>query len=87
MSLVKQAIIAELQELMPKSTHYSEQYENAKTKPKRDLMMKRLKKNNEKIADLIVALEKINEKEKQEDETAIRDGGVEEESTPAQSAE
>lgn len=76
MSLVKQAIIAELQELIPKSKHYADQLETAKTKVKKDLMRKRLKKNNEKVADLLVALDKLDKKEK-ENEDAVPERGVE----------
>jgi hypothetical protein len=66
MSLVKQAIIQELNALIPKSKHYASELESAKTQIKRNLMRKRLRANNEKVADLIVALEKINKNERKD---------------------
>ena len=63
MSILKQTINAELIELIHISTQYAEQIDNAKTNTKRQMIKKRLRKNNEKIAELIVALEKLNKKE------------------------
>lgn len=66
MSIVKQTIIAELQDLVTKSKHYAHELETSKTDVKRKMMKKRLKRNNEKVANLIVALERINKKEKKD---------------------
>lgn len=64
MSMVRQAIIEELRELIPKSQEFSYRIETAKTNVKRDLYKKKLKKNNQKVADLIIALEKLEKEER-----------------------
>lgn len=59
--IVKQTIIAELEEIIPKSGYYKKQLDAAKTNAKRRLMTKRLKGNNKKVADLIMALERLDD--------------------------
>lgn len=62
MSLVTQAIDQELRELLPRSKFYAEEAKNAKTTVKRKLMEKRLKRNNEKISNLLIAQQRIHKK-------------------------
>lgn len=85
MSAVKEAIIEELQELLPKSKHYADQLETAKTKLKKDMMKKRLRKNNQKVADLLIALERI--KKEAEDGSNNPERGTTEESSAEKSAD
>lgn len=59
-SLIKQAIIEELREIMPLSVKYKNEMETATTKVKESLMRKRLTENNEKVAELLVALERLD---------------------------
>lgn len=63
MSLVKQAIIEELKDLIPKSVKYSELMKSSKTKTKYDMMKDRLKRNNEQIAELMTALDILEKRE------------------------
>lgn len=65
MSLIKESIVEELKVLIPISTKYSEQLETAKTKTKKDIARKKLKQNNEKVADLLIALDRIIKNEEQ----------------------
>lgn len=84
MSIVKKVIMFELNELIPKSKFYAAQLETAKTETKRKMMRKRLKQNNEKIADLIIALEKLEKKENNNVEDGI-EGRAEAESSAEES--
>lgn len=67
MSIVKDAILVELRERVVKSQEYDALCTTAKTKTKREFYKKKLRENNIVVADLIVALERIN---KQEGETS-----------------
>ncbi len=53
--LIKQ----ELQRLMALSKKYRDMIDGAKTEPKRNLYSKKLKKNNLKLMNIMVALEKL----------------------------
>ena len=87
--VVKQVIIAELQELMPKSQHYQKEYESAKTRTKKKLMMKRLKQNNTKVAELVMALQRLDGSsgEKPNVVSATETGGAETESATEESVD
>lgn len=49
----------EVQRLMATSKEYRNKIDNAKTKTKKDLYLKKLKKNNTKLMNILVALEKV----------------------------
>jgi hypothetical protein len=61
MSLVKQTIEIEITERVAKSKEYFEKMKTAKTKVKEKTYAKKLKENNNILADLIIALDKLNE--------------------------
>ena len=63
MSLAKEVIVAELQTLMVAATKYKKQKDGAKTKTKRDYMSKRLKKNNKRVTELLLALNRLDQKD------------------------
>lgn len=69
--IVKQTIVAELEELMPKSAYYKKQLDTAKTNTKRRLMQKRLKKNNQQVISLIAALQKLDSPRGTDNELSI----------------
>lgn len=63
MSLVKEAIMAELQDAIKLSTEYKEKLDNAKTDIKAKTYKKKLKKNNQIIADMLIALDKLDKQD------------------------
>jgi len=63
MSMVKDALIAEIQDAIRLSTEYKEKVDTAKTKVKRDTYKKKLKKNNMLVADMVMALDKLNKQD------------------------
>ena len=56
---IDEMIRGELQRLMLYSKELRDKIESAKTKTKKDLYSKKLKKNNLKLMNIMVALEKI----------------------------
>ena len=67
MSIVHDAIVEELQTRMKKSVDYKQQIDTAKTKIKRKILSKRLKKNNEIVAELMKSLEAMNKTKENSD--------------------
>ena len=67
MSILREAIKQELLDLIPVSVKLSEDIDTAKTTYKRNYLKKKLVKNNQKIADLSLALDKIPEEEKEDE--------------------
>jgi len=63
MNLIKEAIIAEVKDLMPKTVKFQNKMESAKTKHKREHFRKKLIKNNKRVAELIITLHSLNDKE------------------------
>jgi hypothetical protein len=63
MSIVKEAIMIELQSAMKSSKEYSDKVKNAKTKVKSTFYTKKLKSSNQIVADLLIALDKVNNKD------------------------
>jgi len=63
-SVVKTAILVELQERITKSQEYDSLCSTAKTSTKKNFYKKKLIANNNIVADLIVALEKLNKNNK-----------------------
>ena len=83
MSLVKQAIILELQDYAKRALDYKSKMDAAKTDVKKNLFKKKLKKNNTEAAELFEALNRLNAKEQQvasgaSDEVSVLKGRVEE---------
>lgn len=76
MSLVKDVIVQEIQDLIPKSKHYADEVEAAKTNVKRNYMKKRLKKINEQVAQLLVALDRVAPKENNNEPTNNSERGT-----------
>lgn len=65
-ALVKAALIEEIQEAMPISTQLQENIKNAKTPTKRNMLTKKLKKHNNKVADLVIALDRLDKNDNKE---------------------
>jgi len=63
MSIVKEAIMVELQSAMKSSKEYSDKIKTAKTKVKSTFYTKKLKSSNQIVADLLIALDKVNNKD------------------------
>lgn len=63
MSVVKDILIDELKSSIALSSEYAIKIKRAKTKTKANLYHKKLKKNNQIVADLIVALDKLDNPE------------------------
>lgn len=60
MSLVKDALVAELQSVFTLSKEYADKIKNAETRTKSDFYKKKLKKNNQIAADMVIALDKLD---------------------------
>ena len=60
--IVRVALVEEIKEMMAKSKHYQEQIGSSKTRTKKNLMQKRLKQNNRKLSDLLVALDRLEKR-------------------------
>lgn len=58
----------ELQDLMLLSKEFRTKIDNSKTKTKKDLYLKKLKKNNTRIMNILVILDSLSKKEKPVDE-------------------
>jgi RNA processing factor Prp31 len=63
MSFVKEALIEEIREAIKRSTDYKEKIDTAKTSIKANTYKKKLKKNNQIVADLVMALDKIDKED------------------------
>lgn len=63
MSHIKQALIAEIQEVAAKSVKLKKEMDEAKTELKRNLYRKKLIKNNQEAAQLFEALSRLPEVE------------------------
>lgn len=59
MSIVREILLDELKSAIGLSKEYAGKIKYAKTKPKIDVYTKKLKKNNKIVADLVIALDKI----------------------------
>jgi len=64
MSIIRDAIVAELQDKIERSREYYNQFETAKTTTKKNLYKKKLQRNNLIIADLLEQLNAIDQKHK-----------------------
>lgn len=67
MSKVRMAMIEEMRGVIAESQKLHYKMTSAKTLPKRKIYKKKLKKNNEYLADLTVALERIPAEQKVEE--------------------
>lgn len=61
---MRDVVVAELQRRIKISKDLQQIINTAKTKPKKDLYLKKIRKNNEAVADLLVALQRIDNQEK-----------------------
>lgn len=61
MSIIQQTLIAELQTLFQTATSLKEKIEKAKTKSKKEYYYKKLYRNNNIAADVLIALERIKQ--------------------------
>lgn len=70
MSIVTDTLKAELLELIPISKKYADDIDTAKTEFKKTFAKKKLAKNNAKIADILIALNRVeqNKNEKIDEE-------------------
>jgi len=83
-AVVQKTIVAELKELMPKSVHFKHERDTAKTRTKKQLMDKRLKANNKKISDLLLALQRLNNVKGNPNETSSNPRRTETESAASE---
>ena len=63
MSIVREAIMDELETAMKLSKGYSDKVNTAKTKVKSAFYGKKLKNSNQIVADLLIALDKVDNKD------------------------
>jgi len=66
MSAAKDAVIAELKGLVVISKELQSKILGAKTNTKRNYFKKKLRKNNERVANLVMVVERMNQQNKQE---------------------
>lgn len=66
---LRDVIVAELQERIKISKELQQKINDSKTKPKRELYTKKIRRNNEQVADLLLALQKIDNNKKIQNET------------------
>lgn len=59
MSVVQEALTEELKARIKTTAFYREQIETAKTNAKKNLYTKKLRKNNQIVADILIALDKL----------------------------
>ena len=57
---MKDLVTHEVKRLVTISRHYQSKIEEAKTKPKKEYFLKKLRKNNKNLADMIIRLEQLN---------------------------
>ncbi len=62
MAMVKDILKDEINKAIARSKGYAEKIAASTTEPKKNLYTKKLKKNNKVMADLIIALDKIQKK-------------------------
>lgn len=62
-------VLLEVRRLAAISNVCNDLISNSKTKPKRDLYTKKLKKNNKNLADMLIRLERLNRIEQESEET------------------
>lgn len=80
--LAIKALVAEIQERAALSKQYKEERDEAQTKAKREHFQKKLVRNNEEAADLMIALQKLVEGDDDVDaEGNSRDPGATAETT------
>ena len=61
---LRDVVVAELQVGVQRSRDLQQKINEAKTKPKRDLYLKKIRKNNEHVAELLLALQKLDYNQK-----------------------
>jgi len=66
---LRDVILAEIQEKIKVSKELQQKINDSKTKPKRELYIKKIRKNNEQVAELLLALKKIDNNKKIQNET------------------
>lgn len=66
---LKDLVLVEVRRLVVISKAYKEKIDTAKTKPKKDLYAKKIRKNNDKLADMIIRLEQLNRIESNDEPT------------------
>jgi len=62
-------LLHEVKRLATISNVYNQCIDDSKTKPKRDLYAKKLKKNNKKLADMLIRLEQLTQIKKNKEAT------------------
>lgn len=73
MSIVKDALIAEIKEKAQISQEYYDKIQNAKTNAKAKHYKKKLAEHNNVLADLIISLDKLNNTEYNSQDTSNND--------------
>lgn len=68
MSKVTEVIKLEVTNLVARSLEFKKKLDKAKTKPKIELYQKKLRKNNAELAEMLVALDRLEEEKNKEDE-------------------
>lgn len=74
MSIVKDALIAEIKEKAQISQEYYDKIRTAKTNAKANHYRKKLAEHNDVLADLIISLDKLNNSEYNSQDTSNNNG-------------
>lgn len=69
MAELNDLVQGEVQRLMSTSKEYRNKIDNAKTKTKKNWYLKKLKKNNAKLMNVLIALEKVKNAKKTSNES------------------
>lgn len=69
MAELNDLVQGEVQRLMATSKEYRNKIDNAKTKTKKNWYLKKLKKNNAKLMNVLIALEKVKNAKKTSNES------------------
>ena len=85
MSIVKDALIAEIKEKAQLSQEYYDIIQNAKTKVKKKIYEKKLAAHNDILADLLISLDKLEKSDYNSQDTNENGNKVDGECEPNQS--
>ena len=81
-----EALVSEIKERAQLSTHFKEERDTAKTEPKRKHFHKKLVRNNEESADLLVALEQMVKARELNETNVDAEGDASSSSKPTESS-
>ena len=67
---LRDVVIVEIQELMKTSKELQQNIKEAKTAVKSEYFRKKIKKNNERLMEMLVALEKLDKNKEENDDSS-----------------